>query len=190
MICLPVTGFCAELDEAFGEKLYNILDEYCLNCHDDVEAKGDLSLESLELADLMSGQASWEKVVKKLRHRQMPPMDKARPSEDDYETLAGFLESHIDHEVAQKPQPGRTETFRRLTRTEYRNSIRDLLGLEVDVSSLLPEDEISHGFDNITVGNLSTTLSTSQKENFPKPLPLHERLNYWNTRHIRPEPQA
>ena len=158
MTCLPAPGVCAELDEAFGEKLYNILDEHCLNCHDDVETKGDLSIESLDLADLMSGQASWEKVVKKLRHRQMPPMDKARPSEDDYETLAGFLESHIDLEVAQKPQPGRTETFRRLTRTEYRNSIRDLLGLEVDVSSLLPEDEISHGFDNITVGSLSPTL--------------------------------
>ena len=56
------------------------------------------------------------------------------------------------------PQPGRTETFRRLNRTEYQNAIRDLLALDVDASDLLPADESSHGFDNITVGDLSPTL--------------------------------
>ena len=158
MIGLPFRGVCEELDEAFGEELYLILENHCLDCHDEGESKGDLSLELLDLANLTPDHASWEKVVKKLRHRQMPPMDKARPNEDDYETLAGFLESQMDQEAARVPKPGRTDTFRRLTRTEYRNSVRDLLGLELDVSSLLPEDEMSHGFDNITVGSLSPTL--------------------------------
>jgi mono/diheme cytochrome c family protein len=158
MIGLPFRGVCEKLDEAFGEELYLILEDHCLDCHDEGESKGDLSLELLDLANLTPDHAHWEKVVKKLRHRQMPPMDKARPNEDEYETLAGFLESQMDREAARDLKPGRTDTFRRLTRTEYRNAVRDLLGLELDVSSLLPEDEISHGFDNITVGSLSPTL--------------------------------
>ena len=56
------------------------------------------------------------------------------------------------------PNPGRTATIRRLTRTEYQNAIRDLLALDVDVASLLPADESSYGFDNVTVGDLSPTL--------------------------------
>lgn len=158
MIFFAFRGLSSELDEAFGEKLYAILEEHCLDCHDEGESKGDLSLEALNLANLTPDHANWEKVVKELRHRQMPPMEKKRPREEDYETLADFLESQMDSEVARNPRPGRTDTFRRLTRTEYRNSIRDLLALELDVSSLLPEDEISHGFDNITVGGLSPTL--------------------------------
>src|SRR5690606_26778280 len=51
-----------------------------------------------------------------------------------------------------------TDTFRRLNRTEYHNAVRDLLAVDVDVANLLPSDESSHGFDNITVGTLSPTL--------------------------------
>lgn len=158
IVSLPYHGDCEGADEVLSEKLYLILEDHCLDCHDEGESKGDFSLELLDLTNLTPDHASWEKVVKKLRHRQMPPMDKARPNEDYYETLAGFLESQMDQEAARVPKPGRTDTFRRLTRTEYRNAVRDLLGLELDVSSLLPEDEISHGFDNITVGSLSPTL--------------------------------
>src|SRR6185436_12398605 len=68
------------------------------------------------------------------------------------------LESSLNAAAAKSPNPGRTETFRRLNRTEYRNVIRDLLGLEVDVASLLPADESSHGFDNVTVADLSPAL--------------------------------
>src|SRR5204863_7794358 len=66
--------------------------------------------------------------------------------------------SALDRAAAAKPNPGRTDTFRRLNRTEYHNAIRDLLDLDVDVSALLPKDESSHGFDNVTVGELSPTL--------------------------------
>src|SRR5207248_90914 len=59
---------------------------------------------------------------------------------------------------AERSNPGRTDTIRRLTRTEYQNAIRDLLALEIDAASLLPADEASHGFDNVTVANLSPTL--------------------------------
>ncbi len=68
--------------------------------------------------------------------------------------LAGAL----DRAAAAHPDPGRTDTFRRLNRTEYQNAIRDLLALDIDAAALLPDDESSHGFDNVTVGDLSPTL--------------------------------
>ncbi len=81
-----------------------------------------------------------------------------RPEERDYDAAVAWLESSLDAAAAERPNPGRTETFRRLNRTEYQNAIRDLLALEVDAASLLPPDESSHGFDNITVTDLSPTL--------------------------------
>src|SRR5262249_6663815 len=60
--------------------------------------------------------------------------------------------------AAAKLNPGRTDTFRRLTRTEYQNAVHDILAIDVDVASLLPSDDASHGFDNVTVGALSPTL--------------------------------
>ena len=60
------------------------------------------------------------------------------------------------------PDPGRTPTLRRLNRTEYQNAVRDLLALEVDAAALLPADEASHGFDNVTVGGLSPTGSAGR----------------------------
>ena len=67
--------------------------------------------------------------------------------------LAGALDAHAQA----NPNPGRSETFRRLTRTEYENAIRDLLGVQIDASELLPKDEESHGFDNTLVNDLTPT---------------------------------
>jgi hypothetical protein len=85
----------------------------------------------------------------------MPPAGVPRPDERTYTALQSLVETSLD---ALPPDPGRTDTFRRLSRTEYRNAVRDLLDMEVDVAALLPADESSHGFDNITVGDLSPTL--------------------------------
>src|SRR5439155_13185763 len=63
-----------------------------------------------------------------------------------------------DRTAAEKPNPGRTDTIRRLTRTEYQNAVRDLLGIHIDATALLPADEASHGFDNVTVAGLSPVL--------------------------------
>ena len=100
----------------------------------------------------------WEKIVLKLRHRHMPPVGMRRPDEHTYESVVGSLVKTLDDAAANHPNPGRTATFRRLNQFEYRNAIRDLLAIDVDVSALLPGDEASHGFDNVTVGNLSPTL--------------------------------
>ncbi len=134
------------------------VEDYCVTCHDEEEKKGGLSLEMVS-TDVSQHQEVWEKVVRKLRARQMPPVGrKERPNEATYDTTIRYLETSLDRAAAAHPNPGRTATIRRLTRTEYQNAIRDLLALDVDVASLLPADESSYGFDNVTVGDLSPTL--------------------------------
>src|SRR5437588_13091940 len=88
----------------------------------------------------------------------MPPPGLPRPDERTYEALIASLETTLDTTASAHPNPGRTDTFRRLNRTEYHNAIRDLLALDADVSSLLPPDESAAGFDNITVGDLPPVL--------------------------------
>lgn len=130
----------------------------CLDCHDAASQEAGLSLELLVDSELTAHAATWENVVRRLRARQMPPPDALRPDEADYRRALESLEGVLDQAASDHPHPGRTETFRRLTRTEYRNAIRDLLAVDVDVAALLPADESSHGFDNVTVSGLSPTL--------------------------------
>ena len=132
--------------------------EYCLDCHNHDDKTGGLALDSAGLNDVAERAEVWERVVRKLRTRQMPPLDATRPEEGAYKAVLASLEGDLDAAAAARPNPGRTATFRRLTRTEYQKVIRDLLALDVDVAALLPPDESSHGFDNITVGDLSPTL--------------------------------
>ena len=150
-----------------------MLNQYCVSCHGQSESAAGLDLESAgadpKAVNSSTGQRDqWEKVVRKLRARQMPPMDAPRPDDATYDAMLDLLEAELDRLATERPRPGRTDSLRRLTRTEYQNAIRDLLALQVDASALLPADESSHGFDNITVGDLSPTLlsryvSASQK---------------------------
>jgi len=135
-----------------------LVDQYCLSCHDEAEKKGGLALDMAVAQDVSQHPDLWEKVVRKLRARQMPPIGKDRPGEAAYDAAIASLEASLDRAALKKPNPGRTATIRRLTRTEYRNAVRDLLAVDVDVSALLPVDETSYGFDNVTVGDLSPTL--------------------------------
>jgi len=136
----------------------SLVDEYCVRCHDEDEKKADLALDTLAAQDVLQHPDVWEKVIRKLRARQMPPVGKSRPDDATYEAVIASLETVLDRAARAHPNPGRTATIRRLTRTEYQNAIRDLLALEIDAASLLPADEASYGFDNVTVGDLSPTL--------------------------------
>lgn len=132
--------------------------EFCVECHNTEARRGGLDLDALGTADIAKHADVWEKVVRKLRTREMPPARSSRPDERAYEATLTSLTTVLDRAAAEHPHPGRTETFRRLNRTEYQNAVRDLLSLEVDVSTMLPPDESSHGFDNVTVADLSPTL--------------------------------
>ena len=78
-----------------------------------------------------------------------------------YDDVIASLAAQLDAAASKIPNPGRTDTFRRLNRTEYQNAVRDLLALDVDVTSILPGDEAGYGFDNVTVANLSPALLES-----------------------------
>ncbi|HEY9182609.1 MAG TPA: DUF1587 domain-containing protein, partial [Gammaproteobacteria bacterium] len=130
-----------------------LLGRYCLECHDPVEQAGNLTIDPKGLATLPGDVEHWEKILRKLRARAMPP-DGPRPDEASYATATAFLTAELDKIAAARPQPGSVPAFRRLTRTEYRNAIRDLLALEnlpseLDFELLLPADNASSGFDNI-----------------------------------------
>lgn len=161
---VPVTKPCllATLSlvstSAIADPWQSIVGNYCLECHDTLTEKGDLDLETLLDADFSANTDAWEKVVRQVDARQMPPADKDRPTQPEYQRLVTFLTEKLDVLAEKNPNPGRTDALRRLTRTEYKNAIRDLLALEIDASNLLPRDEVSHGFDNITVGDLSPAL--------------------------------
>src|SRR5438034_1746346 len=135
-----------------------LVSRYCVSCHNDRVKRGDLALDGIVAQDVGQHPDLWEKVVRKMRVRQMPPMGMPRPDEATYDAAIASLETLLDRAAAAAPNPGRTATLRRLTRTEYQNAIRDLLALDIDVDSLLPADESSYGFDNVTVGDLSPTL--------------------------------
>ncbi len=144
-------------DSAAEEK--DFIAQNCVSCHNMNDQEGELNLESITLDNPTHDPELFEKIVRRLDARQMPPpSERKRPTEDKYQEVLGHLVGSLDAEAAAHPQPGRTDTFRRLNRTEYQNAIRDLLGVEIDAAALLPKDESSHGFDNVTVGNLSPTL--------------------------------
>jgi mono/diheme cytochrome c family protein len=135
-----------------------LLNQYCTACHNDRTKAGGLILDGLDPARVGDNAELWEKVVRKLRMRAMPPPGSRRPDDHDYEELVAYLETELDRRAAAVPNPGRTDTFRRLTRTEYQNAIRDLLAIDVDVADLLPRDDASYGFDNVGAVGLSPTL--------------------------------
>ena len=148
-------GVSVPTDDAPHHALVN---QYCLSCHNSRTQTAGLALDTISAEDLDANWEAWEKVVRKLRARQMPPAGGRRPDEAAYRAALASLESALDSVAAATPNPGRTDTVRRLNRTEYQNAIRDLLALDVDVASLLPSDTSSYGFDNVTVGTLSPTL--------------------------------
>src|SRR5262245_9593550 len=121
------------------------LDKYCLTCHNSRLKTGGLTLDPADLADISAHGDVWEKVIKRLRLRTMPPANAPRPDLSGYETFATSLENALDAAAAAHPNPGRTEVAHRLNRAEYQNSVRDFLAIDLDVMSLLPADDSGEG---------------------------------------------
>jgi hypothetical protein len=135
-----------------------VLDRYCVSCHNERVKTADLMLDRVDVTTPGTNAEVWEKVMRKVHTGTMPPSNMPQPSQEDRKALLTWLETSLDSAAATKPNPGRTDTLRRMNRTEYRNAIRDLLLLDIDANSLLPADESGHGFDNLTVGDLPPTL--------------------------------
>jgi hypothetical protein len=124
------------------------VDKYCVGCHNDKRASGGFSWSSIDLANPFDSAEKSEKVIRRLRTGLMPPAGAPRPDSTSAGALASAMEASIDRNASAHPYAGAPE-LHRMNRTEYRNAIRDLLALDVDVSSLLPADEMSRGFDNM-----------------------------------------
>lgn len=141
-----------------------VVDRYCVRCHSDRRRMANLVLDTLDASAPASAPAVWENVVSKLRTGTMPPSGSPRPDEATYDEVAGWLETTLDEAWFENPHPGRITAIHRLNRTEYNNVIRDLFGLDVDVTGLLPGDETADGtFDNLA-GML--TISTAHLERY------------------------
>ena len=144
----------ADLDETLNE----VVDQYCVRCHNERRLTGNLSLDGFDVAAPEADAEIAERVIHKLRAGMMPPVGARRPPEDSLSLLVTTLESTLDAVAAANPNPGR-RTFQRLTRADYEASIRQLFGLRVDASAFLPTETISESFDNIAdVQMLSATL--------------------------------
>ena len=141
-----------------------LLDRYCVTCHNESVVNGEgrpasplvgqlravgLTLDTLDLADVGGHAADWERVVRKVRGGVMPPAGRPRPDAAVLDGFLDWLEGELDGAWAATRDPGRSATFHRLNRTEYRNAVRDLLAVELDAGDFLPADDSSFGFDNI-----------------------------------------
>ncbi len=126
-----------------------VFDKYCVTCHNDRAKTGGLSLQSVDLSQPAANTEVLEKVIRKVHGGMMPPAGMPRPDQATADSMVVSFRTELDKSAAAKPWPGRP-LLQRLNRTEYANAIRDLLGLDVDISSLLPPDNSGYGFDNVT----------------------------------------
>ena len=128
--------------------LQDTVRRYCVACHNDRTLTAGLSLQDVDGDRVAAHAPVLEKVFQKLRAGEMPPAGRPRPDAVVATTLAAWLETALDREAAANPNPG-APAIHRLNRAEYRNAVRDLLGLDLDHARDLPADDSGYGFDNI-----------------------------------------
>src|SRR6185436_10588539 len=159
---LGAFGFCAVLAlgprasgaEAkaathFRKDIQPILTEYCYDCHGDGMDKGSVVFDAFKSDEELLGKRDlWWAVLKNLRAGIMPPAKKPRPPETEKRRLENWIKYEAFGIDPQDPDPGRV-TIRRLNRVEYRNTIRDLMGVEFKAADEFPPDDTGYGFDNI-----------------------------------------
>ena len=138
----------AGADEADLQHLQTTVNRYCVTCHNDVLQTAGLSLQQASVHAVPESAETWEKVLRKLKVRSMPPSGVPRPDVPTYDAFAGYLERTLDEHAMSEPQPGRA-AMRRLNRREYINVVRDLLAVEITDETILPADDTMFGFDNI-----------------------------------------
>jgi hypothetical protein len=143
LLLLAASVLCAQVSPQRA-----LINQYCVTCHNEKAKTAGLMLDKLDIDHAAEHAETFEKVVRKLRGGMMPPQGMPRPAQAQIDGLIAWLQTSLDQAAAAHPEPGRSP-LHRLNRTEYANAIRDLLGLKVDVTALLPADDESNGFDNI-----------------------------------------
>ncbi len=143
-------GVAADEAPDFEKDGRPFVQKYCIGCHSGPEAKAELSLESaVDSGSVVRQRKPWENALRLITSSEMPPPDELRPSVEEAEAFVNHVNAVFNYSDRNaKPDPGRV-TMRRLNRVEYRNTIRDLLGITFDPTEDFPSDDIGHGFDNI-----------------------------------------
>lgn len=136
--------------EGFDTFVKPFLSNTCYDCHNDRRQKGDVNLQQFASADAVAAYPdTFELMVQKLRSGEMPPEDEERPAPADVERVIGWIRTELHRIEMRTPlDPGRV-TIRRLNRTEYNNSVRDLLGVDLRPADDFPQDDTGYGFDTI-----------------------------------------
>jgi hypothetical protein len=143
----PAPAAATEVAAAFQTTVEPVLTQYCAGCHNNKVKKGGVTFDVPE-AQLLADRELWLKALKMLRAGMMPPRGKDRPTADEAEQVAKWIKYSAFGIDPHNPDPGRV-TLRRLNRTEYRNTIRDLMGVDFDATAEFPADDTGHGFDNL-----------------------------------------
>ena len=160
----------------------SLIKKYCLGCHNNNLLTAGFSLEDLDPTNIGSDAAVWEKVLRKVTLREMPPTGFPAPKTLESLKLVTQLEEALDAASAAFPNPGRPAPHR-LNRVEYSNAIRDLLSIDINAESMLPADDSGYGFDNIAnVLSLSPTL-------LERYLLAARRISRWATGNPNIKPQ-
>ena len=125
-----------------------LINQYCVTCHNQRAKTAGLTFDTMNLAEVGKDAKIWEEAVRKLRGGMMPPPGARQPERTAVKSFVSWLEARLDHAAAEHPSPGRV-ALHRMNRTEYANAIEEIFGFHVTANALLPEDDISDGFDNI-----------------------------------------
>jgi hypothetical protein len=127
-----------------------LVTKFCAKCHSGAKPKADLSFDKFRDAKSMLGDRdAWESVIDNIDTQVMPPEGSPKPSAEERQRMIGGVRALFDFaDATARPDPGRV-TIRRLNRTEYNNTIRDLMFVDFDAGEDFPSDDVGHGFDNI-----------------------------------------
>ncbi|HEV3237109.1 MAG TPA: DUF1587 domain-containing protein, partial [Gemmataceae bacterium] len=133
----------------FRKTVEPVLNDYCMSCHNSTLKKGGVVFDPDDVTPLLQDKDLWLKAIKMLRAKMMPPKGKDRPSAEEVAQVERWIKYSALGIDPQNPDPGHV-TLHRLNRTEYRNTIRDLMGVDFNTTAEFPADDTGHGFDNIS----------------------------------------
>ena len=150
LIILSVTSAAPAADTAFGAHVVPFLKEHCIDCHGGDEPEAKLKLDHYtDSARIQTDFATWEKVLRIINARQMPPADQPQPSDAEFQAVGTAIAAELDKfDCSSERHPGRV-TLRRLNRAEYNLTMRDLIGIDFRPADDFPSDDVGDGFDNI-----------------------------------------
>ena len=144
-----VTSREAQALDQYKKVISPILENRCYDCHGDGAKKADLAFDELTTSDqVLHNPQLWLKVLRNTRSHVMPPPNKEQPTAAEQQALEQWIKTSGFALDPEQPDPGRV-TIRRLNRAEYRNTLRDLIGVDFDAEAFLPPDDVGYGFDNI-----------------------------------------